>query len=111
MDASVIAVAKSLVLAEKVADLAAAHADVSPSGRCAETRSKGRAESHDRGVRLAVRVEVRSALTAATTIGRFLRSAQSRGNLMIPMLTDGWKLETRPIGAERRVEDSMRKHG
>ena len=66
-----ILVADALVLAEQVADLAAAHVDV--AGRnvgeladmTAQFRHEGLAETHDFGIRLALRVEVGAALSAA----------------------------------------------
>ena len=70
-DARVIAVADALVLAEEIADLTAADADIARrhidvrADVAVELRHEALAEMHDLVVRLAVRIEVRTALRAA----------------------------------------------
>ncbi|CVN75064.1 Uncharacterised protein [Streptococcus pneumoniae] len=106
------AVGQSLVLAEHVADLAGAHADV--TGRhvrvltdvAMQLRHEGLAEPHDLAVGLAGGVEVRAALAAADRHAgeRVLEDLLEAQELDDPEVHGGVEAQPALVRAERRVE-------
>ena len=107
-----ILVADALVLAEQVADLAAAHVDI--TGRdvgeladvTAQFRHEGLAETHDFGVGLALRVEVGSALAAAHRqagqgVLQDLLEAEELDDALVHARVEA---QTALVGADRGVE-------
>ena len=101
-----------LVLAEEVADLAAADADVTGgyvgvlADVAVELGHEALAEPHDLGVGAALRVEVRPALAAAdrSPVRAFLKICSKPRNLTMPEVDDGVEPQTALVGAERAVE-------
>jgi hypothetical protein len=110
--AGLVAVGDALVLAEQVADLAGADADV--TGRhvgvladvAVELGHERLAEAHDLGLGAALRVEVGAALAAADRqpVRAFLKICSKPRNLMIDEVDARVEAQTALVGAQRGVE-------